>query len=149
MTPLDKNKCMDIARNCACFHLRRTARLVSQAFDQKLKKTGLRITQFSLLMAFFLLPEARLSKIARIMGMDRTTLSRNVKLLEKKGLVSMEPGEDRREQQVRLSPKGEQALEEAIPCWEEAQNQVMCQMDDDDWGQVHNVLRELAASARE
>ena len=147
MTPLDRKKCLDIARGCACFHLRRTARLVTQAFDQKLKASGLKVTQFSLLMAAFLMPEAKLGKMAKVMGMDRTTLSRNLQLLQVKGLVALEPGEDRREHMVVLTDLGKDTLEQAIPFWEEAQEQVTKDLGDQDWAQVHAMLREMASKS--
>lgn len=145
MEHIEKNRGTEMARMCAVFNLRRTARLVSQAYDRALKPLGLKITQFSLLVAAHTRNDLVLSKLANSMGMDRTTLSRNLKLLEKKGLVKLEKGEDQRELRVALTDQGYELLTQAIPLWEQAQGQVIGGL-----GPVRyeGVLTELRALAK-
>ncbi len=110
---------------CTCFNLRKAARAVTQLYDERLRQAGLRATQFTLLMALRGLGEMTLSGLAERAVMDRTTLTRNLKLLERRGLVRVRTGEDRRERRVSLTAKGEQALAEAFPRWDEAQAEMV------------------------
>jgi DNA-binding MarR family transcriptional regulator len=109
---------------CACFNIRKTARVITQLYDEELRPTGLRITQFALLMAARGLEPVTVTRLAKIGVIDRTTLTRNLRPLEKQGLLCIEPGEDRRERQVRLTTRGQQALAKAFPLWEKAQARV-------------------------
>ncbi len=90
-------------RACVCFNLRKATRLLSQIYDQALKPADLKVTQFSLLMGVAGQEDTTIGKLARPLGMDRSTLSRNARILEKKGLVTIEEGEDRRQQSKRLT----------------------------------------------
>ncbi|MEW5725807.1 MAG: MarR family winged helix-turn-helix transcriptional regulator [Thermodesulfobacteriota bacterium] len=148
MGTIDKNKGREMARICACFNLRRTTRLVSQAYDQALKPLGLKITQLSVLMAAHGMENMLLTKLAAGMGMDRTTLSRNLKLLEKKGLVELGKGEDRREIRVRLTEKGYATMKQAIPLWEEAQARLVESFGPGRYEEMLSDLRALAKVVR-
>jgi len=112
---LDAASLREIARACACANLRRAARAVTQLFDEALAPSGLRTTQFTLLVTSRLMGESTINELAERMAMDRTTLSRNLKPLVRSGLLEMQPGEDGRTRLVRLTPAGEKALEEAYP----------------------------------
>jgi DNA-binding MarR family transcriptional regulator len=137
---IDKEKCLEMAQHCACFHLRRASRLVSQAFDQELKPSGLKVTQFTLLSVFVLHEDMGIGKVARILGMDRTTLSRNLKLLEKMGLIQLEPGQDRREQLAKVTEKGEEAFMEGGALWEKAQKKALANIGHQKWAEVQAGL---------
>ena len=145
---LDEKVCMEMSGTCACFNLRRAARLVSQAFDEALRPSGLKITQFSLLVAAFMLDNLVLTKLAKVMGMDRTTLSRNLKLLEKKGLIRLEQGEDRREVRTSLTPQGKQALEKAAPLWYEVQSRITNGLGDEKWASMLADFRSISAALK-
>ncbi len=135
--------CREMTRTCADFNLRRTTRLVSQAFDKALKPTGLKITQFSLLVAAYMNPNLILHKLAKVMGMDRTTLSRNLAILERKGLVVLERGEDRREVQAQVTAAGLEALAKAAPLWQQAQQRVTSNLGREGWEELLGGLRTL------
>ena len=109
---------------CACFNIRKTARVITQLYDEELRPVGLRITQFALLMATWGLEPVTVTHLAKSGVMDRTTLTRNLRPLEKQGLIRIEPGGDRRERQVRLTARGQHALAKAFPLWEKAQARV-------------------------
>lgn len=145
---LSPELCISMARSCAAFNLRRVTRLVTQRFDQVLAPTGLRVTQFSLLVAAYLNQKMVLSKLARNLGMDRTSLSRSLKLLEKLGLVELHPGEDRREVNACLTKAGEAKLAEAYPLWVKAQEQVVSGLHDGQWEMMISDLKDLAAGLR-
>jgi DNA-binding MarR family transcriptional regulator len=145
---VDNEQCLLMARTCACFSLRRASRKVSQAFDQALKPSGLRITQFSVLTAYHMSGDLGISKMSRGLGMDRTTLSRNLKLLAQKGLITLETAEDRREQRVKVTKKGAQAFERAVPYWQQAQQKVISNLGPEKWAALQQDLRALTAGAK-
>jgi DNA-binding MarR family transcriptional regulator len=122
---VDGGKLREVARACACANLRKAARVVTQLFDAALAPSGLKATQFTLLVTSRLSGEATINGLAERMAMDRTTLSRNLKPLVRKGLLEVSPGEDSRTRLVRITPEGERALNEAYPMWRTAQEEVV------------------------
>ena len=111
-------------RRCACATVRRTDRVLTQFYDEILAPSGLYITQFTLLATLSQAAPVTINRLAEIMDMDRTTLSRNLEVLAKQHMVRIEEGEDRRTRQVHLTQEGEQALRRALPLWQEAQARI-------------------------
>jgi DNA-binding MarR family transcriptional regulator len=124
-TNLGGSTLREVARACACANLRKAARAVTQLFDAALAPSGLKATQFTLLVTSRLSGEATINGLAERMAMDRTTLSRNLKPLVQKGLLEVGPGGDGRTRLVRISSEGERALDEACPMWQAAQEEVV------------------------
>ncbi len=118
---LDSARCKEIGRSCVCYNLRRAARATTRLYDDFLRPSGLRSTQYSMLMVARVLGPVTLTKLAEMTVTERTTLTRNLSILEKKGLIVIEPGKDRRERQVSITERGLKVLMEAIPLWEAAQ----------------------------
>lgn len=114
-----------IVAECTCFHLRRTARVVTQIFDEYLAPGGLKATQFTLLVALARSGSAAVTALSRALGMDRTTLTRNLKPLQRQGWVEIVTGEDRRTRAIRLTGAGRKALGQASPLWQSAQREVV------------------------
>ena len=123
MTPLDLQT-LGAATRCACFNLRKASRAVTQLYDEALRPSGLRVTQFSLLTMLRLTGRLPMTRLADEAVMDRTTLSRNLEVLARDGLVWVEPGADARVREVELTRAGIAKLEEAFPRWEEAQRTI-------------------------
>lgn len=113
-----------VAATCTCGNLRRAMRAVTQAYDAALAPSGLRATQFNVLVAIAHVGRPPLSRLAEALVMDRTTLSRNLRPLERDGLVAIATGGDRRTREIRLTPKGRKALERALPLWERVQGRM-------------------------
>jgi len=111
-------------QRCACATVRRTDRVLTQFYDEILAPSGLYITQFTLLATLSQAAPVTINRLAGIMDMDRTTLSRNLEVLVKQHMVRIEEGEDRRMRQVHLTQEGEQALRRALPLWQEAQARI-------------------------
>ena len=111
--------------SCACFNLRRAARLVTQRFDRAFRESGITANQFSILMAAYSEEGILLTKLAGNLGMERTTLSRNVSLLERMGMVSMATGNDKRERRIAINKNGITLLDKTLPLWQKAQNEVV------------------------
>jgi DNA-binding MarR family transcriptional regulator len=131
----------EIEATCACSNVRKAARAVTQLFDEMLQPTGLRSTQFTLLVAVALLGETSVTQLSRALIMDRTTLARNLKPLESLGLLTIEAGTDRRRQLVRLTERGCQALARALPYWEQAQHQVVTSLGEEQWHALRASLK--------
>lgn len=112
-------------RACACFNVRKAARLVTQQYDEMLGDTGLRATQLSMLMVISGRGPITVSDLAEVLAMDQTTLTRNLTPLEKQGLVQRVPGTDRRTRRVSVTPKGLDAVVKAVPLWKRAQAKVL------------------------
>ncbi len=125
----------EIATNCACFNVRKAARAVTQLYDNILKPTGLRGTQFTLLIALSIRGNIGISQLADLLVMERTTLTRNLKPLEKQGLITISEGSDRRTRSVILTAEGRKKIKETTPYWEQAQEIISsglgsCEMND-------------------
>jgi DNA-binding MarR family transcriptional regulator len=108
--------------HCACLALRQAARRVTQLYDQHLAGIGLRVTQFSMLAKLARSGPFSIQDFAAAMVMDRTTLTRNLKPLERDGLVAtrVDP-KDRRGRLVTVTPAGRARLDQAVAAWGEAQ----------------------------
>jgi DNA-binding MarR family transcriptional regulator len=120
LTMLDRHA-VGQATRCACFSLRKASRAVTQLYDDALRPAGLRTTQFSLLALLRLAGTVPMTKLAEEAVMDRTTLARNLEVLQRDGLVRVQPGEDARVREVEITRAGRARLEEAFPRWQRAQ----------------------------
>jgi DNA-binding MarR family transcriptional regulator len=110
------------AEDCNCFAVRSAARHVSQFYDRFLAPTGLRTTQFSILAKLNRKGPLTINEVAKDMVMDRTTLGRNVRPLERDGLIAIEAAQsDRRAKKLRLTSAGAKRLRAAIKTWSRAQ----------------------------
>jgi len=121
---LNPARCKEIGRSCACFNLRRAARAITRLYDDFLRPSGLRTTQYSVLMAAKAKGPVALTKLAELTVTERTTLARNLTILEKRGFIRIEPGSDLRERQVTITEEGQDALVTAIPLWQAAQEHI-------------------------
>ncbi len=143
----DKELRREIGKTCACFNLRRAARIVTQRFDQVFRDAHITANQFSILMASYHQEGISLTKMANALGMERTTLSRNLSLLVRKGLVTISTGGDRRQRRIRITKEGRTLLENALPLWQRAQNQVIETVGQEQWERLlaglHKVARTL------
>lgn len=121
--------------------MRKAARAITKLYDEAFRPIGLRATQCSLLVATRILAPVTVIKLAQASVMDRTTLTRNLQVLEKRGLIEIRPGKDRREREVILTAAGLQVLAKAIPLWEAAQNRVRKGLGEE---RMHNLLSGLS-----
>jgi DNA-binding MarR family transcriptional regulator len=135
----------ELARTCACFNLRKAARAATQLYDAALGPSGLRATQVSVLVALALHERVPLGRLAETLIMDRTTLTRNLRPLEKQGWVAGERGPDRRERYIVLTRAGRAVLERALPLWHEVQSRVAAALGA---GRLAGLVGELDAVVR-
>src|SRR6202163_4886915 len=107
---------------CSCLALRQAARHVTQFYDHCLAPTGLRTTQYSILVRLKLHGPLTINTLAADLVMDRTTLGRNILPLERDGLIAIIKGvSDRRQRALHLTDSGAARLRSATPCWTAAQ----------------------------
>jgi DNA-binding MarR family transcriptional regulator len=107
---------------CVCLAIRQAARHVSQSYDAFLARAGLRTSQFSILAKLKRKGPMTINALAADMVMDRTTLGRNVRPLERDGLITIVPGaSDRRSRELRLTKLGEKRFVAALEGWRQAQ----------------------------
>ncbi|MGE5148433.1 MAG: MarR family winged helix-turn-helix transcriptional regulator [Candidatus Eiseniibacteriota bacterium] len=106
---------------CMSFALRRAARAMSQHYAKHLRPTGLRGTQFTMLATLVTGGPMPISRMARRLGLERTTLTRNLKPLEAKGWIAVTEDEDRRVHVVSVTAKGRAMARKALPAWHKAQ----------------------------
>ena len=109
---------------CSCFAVRRAARAITQHYDRSLKATGLRATQFTLLTVLALKGPLPLTRAADRLGMERTTLTRNLRPLIARGLVIQKAATDGRVRMLAITPRGRAATRAALPRWREAQESI-------------------------
>lgn len=108
---------------CHCLAMRQASRQVTQLYDQHFGPTGLRITQYSVLRVIKRCELVAMQRLADEMVMDRTTLSRALRPLERDGLVNVAPGLDARTRMLSLTQAGHDLLEELMPIWNRAQSE--------------------------
>jgi DNA-binding MarR family transcriptional regulator len=103
---------------CLCLHAQRAARALARRFDVALKPAGITSGQFSLLMSLNRPHPPKVGSVASLLAMDRTTLTANLKPLERQGFVAVEVDPtDKRARLLRLTPEGRAALAAAVPIW--------------------------------
>ncbi len=111
--------------DCYCTQFRRASNALTRIYDSALSPVGLRITQFSLLRSLGRLGMANTTQLAAESALDRTTISRNVKLLIESGWVDVEEAKgDKRERVLTLNKAGKQKIADAMPFFLAAQQTV-------------------------
>lgn len=134
-----------VPATCMGMHIRRASRIMTQVYDAALRPVGLVLNQFTLLVAIHLVESTPITRLAQELFTDQTTLTRNLKLLEKRGLVAIEPGEDRRVKWVSLTTEGQAVLAQALPLWEQAQAKVMQHFGQQQWQALLSLLSDVKA----
>jgi DNA-binding MarR family transcriptional regulator len=132
---------------CALANLRRAARAVTRLYDEALAPSGLRSTQFTLLATVAAAEVLSMSELADALGMDRTTLARNLGPLERDHLVRVEPGADQRVRLVSLTDNGLERMRTAIPLRAAAQRRVVAAVGADTFRHLLGTLDAVTSAA--
>ena len=117
-----------MADECLCFRARRVSRALTRMYDDALRPLGIQATQLTLLNAIALNGQrgGTMGEVAEFLAMDATTLSRNVRPLEKAGLVRVGRREtDGRVRMAVLTPAGQRVIERALPLWKRAHQGIL------------------------
>jgi DNA-binding MarR family transcriptional regulator len=127
------NKSAIVALPCMCGTLRRASRALTQFYEEAMRPAGLRSSQFTILQALSLGGEMTQGKLAEILAMDSTTLTRTLPIMRRHGWIAERRGDDRRERWLRLTKSGEAQLKRALPLWEETQARLRRQLGEEVW----------------
>ena len=125
-----------------CFNLRKASRAVTQYYDHFLEPAGIRATQFTLLVSMASVSAHTLTEMANSLVMDRTTLTRNLKPLEKLNLIVTVEARDKRSKAYALTDKGKEVLAKGVPMWQTAQNKMVAGLGQE---RFESLLKELDA----
>jgi DNA-binding MarR family transcriptional regulator len=134
-----------LTTHCLCTKLRRAARQVTRLYDNALGDLGINAAQYSLLQHLDRLERPSISSLAQAMGLDRSTLGRNLRVVQGMGLVEILGGEDQRNRLVQLSDCGRQCLAKAQVTWEETQSQLTVRLGHDKRELLMELLGDLEA----
>lgn len=124
-SPVPFTTTLHVRDHCLCLHMQRAARALARLFDEALRPLGLTNQQLSLLMSLNRPEPPPIGPVASLLGMDRTTLTAALKPLERRGLVTISPGDkDRRSRLLAITPEGLALLAEAMPIWQRTHDTV-------------------------
>src|SRR5258708_3307902 len=133
---------------CLCLHLQRAARVVARRFDEELRPHGLTNGQFSLLMSLNRPEPATLASVSAVLGMDRTTVTANVKPLVRRGLVTVSRNPaDKRGRRLTLTTAGRVRLAAALPTWKRTHAEIECDLPSANAEGLRADLRALCAGS--
>ena len=132
---------------CACATTRRAARAITQLYDRRLHQAGIEAAQFGLLAVLDRMPGTSQTVQGKLLAMDKTTLSRNFKLLKQRGWIELSPGKDDRERRYRLTRAGRERLQAAKPLWKAAQDRLQSIVGPRAWQTTLATLRALTQAA--
>jgi DNA-binding MarR family transcriptional regulator len=133
--------------HCAAFNFRRTSRAVTRLYDEALSPAGMRSTQFAILVGLKKTQPVSVGDLGRILGIDATTMTRSLRLLQGEGLLVVSKRAIKRQRFVSITQKGEQALARAIPLWREMQSRFVNSIGDEHWRDLRNELERLTTVA--
>ena len=129
---------------CACATARQVARLLTQLYDGWLAETGLEAPQFALLMTLDAHGAVSQAALGRRYALDKTTMSRNLKLFERKGWITASGADDKRERRFAITPAGHARLAAARPEWKKAQEHLRAGMTAKQWHAMFEAFRTAA-----
>ena len=132
---------------CACLQFRRTSRAVSALYDDVLSSAGLTVTQYALLVSIARAQGISRTVLAANLGMERTTLTRNLRPLERDGFVTQKSGADLRERILRLTATGRKRLDRSFPHWEAAQRAFFSEFGQERFEVLRTLLRHAAKAS--
>jgi len=128
---------------CTWFNIRRASRAITQYFDNYLRPYGIRVTQGNILGILHFKGESSITELAEFLFMDRTTLTRNIKPLHRKGLLSVNSGSDKRTKILTITDKGSELIQKVFPHWKEANQHFIKGMGGKNWNELIDRLSEV------
>ena len=130
----------DVAGQCVAYKMREATRKLSRRYDEALKPVGIKGTQFSMLNVITLLEGMTLSELAEKMGLERTTLLRNLQPLERRGFIKLSEEGFRRARTAEITDQGLAILEKAIPLWQGAQASLKAEIGAQAWSDISSSI---------
>jgi len=141
---MPKERDMAAVENCVCFNLRWVTRAVTQFFDVEMRRHGIRPTQGSILAVLMAKESWNMAELSDRLGMDRTTLVRNLRPLQRDGLVQASGGGRGRLVELAITAKGRKQMEKLTPAWKSAQSAVVKTLGEKRWSAILSDLETAA-----
>jgi DNA-binding MarR family transcriptional regulator len=135
---------MSAVENCVCFNLRWVTRAVTQFYDAEMRRHGIRSTQGTILLALNAKENWSMAELSDLLGMDRTTLVRNLRPLQRDGLVRVNGGGRGRLVELAITAKGRKQIEKLTPAWKSAQSAAVKTLGEKRWS---GILSDLETAA--
>lgn len=129
---------------CLCASFRRTARALTQHYEEALRPLGLRTTQLTILQALSLAGDVSQGQLGEMLAMDSTSLTRTLAIMQRESWIAVARGKDRRERRLRLSLRGEMKLKRAQPVWNEVQALLRRKLGEQAWKDLLQVTQRVA-----
>jgi DNA-binding MarR family transcriptional regulator len=140
LIPKERESLKDIANSCLCAKTRKAARAVTRFYDRHMAGTGLEPGQFTILVGIRLTEPVPTAQLAGHLGLDRTTFTRNLGVLQRDGLATVQRGDDARQRLITLTAEGRRRLKVAIPRWEAAQRAAMAALGKENFSKLAEAL---------
>jgi len=134
--------------NCTCFNVRRVSRLITQFFDAEVRRHGMRPTQTPILRALNAKSGWEMAELSEWLGMERTTLLRNLRPLQRDGLVRVKGAGRGGHVELEITAKGRAALARILPAWRSAQEKVVATLGAERWSRIISDLEEVTKKLR-
>lgn len=141
---MSKELDMSAAENCVCFNLRWVTRAVTQFFDAEMRRHGIRPTQGSILVSLNSKESWNMVELSDWLGMDRTTLVRNLQPLQRDGFVKVSGGGRGNLVELTITAKGRKQIEKLTPAWKSAQSAVVKTLGEKRWSAILSDLETAA-----
>jgi DNA-binding MarR family transcriptional regulator len=132
-----------VERECIVFRVRMLSRIITGIYDDALSGVGMKVSQFSVLVAVSNREKARPAELAKILQMDESTLSRNVERMCARGWLRLEPDGDGRSHLIAVTDKGIALIRKAYPAWQRAQTEVARRLGEDSVAALRSAARKL------
>ncbi len=139
---------MTSVENCTCFNIRRVSRVITQFFDAEVRRHGIRPTQTPILRALQAKSGWRMAELSEWLGMERTTLLRNLRPLQRDGLVRAKGAGRGGHVELEITERGRAALAKTLPAWRSAQDKVLATLGKERWSAIISDLAAVATKLR-
>jgi DNA-binding MarR family transcriptional regulator len=134
--------------NCTCFNVRRLSRVLTQFFDAEVRRHGIRPTQTPILRALQARNGWGMAELSEWLGMDRTTLLRNLRPLQRDGLARAKGGGRGGHVELEITAKGRAVVARTLPAWRAAQAKVVATLGEERWSTIIRDLEEVATKLK-
>jgi DNA-binding MarR family transcriptional regulator len=148
MHTMPKELDMSAAENCVCFNLRWVTRAVTQFYDVEMRRHGIRPTQASLLAALSAKDRWNMAELSDCLGLERTSLVRNLQPLQRDGLVTADGGGRGNRVELAITAKGRKQVQKFMPAWRAAQSAVVKTLGEKRWSELLADLEKVASALK-
>lgn len=145
---MSKKLDLSAVENCVCFNLRWVTRAITQFFDAEMRRQGIRATQGTILLALNAKDRWSMAELSDCLGMDRTTLVRNLRPLQRDGLAQIIGGGRGNRVELAITTEGQKQIEKLMPAWRSAQRAVVETLGEKRWSAILNDLETAALALK-